>query len=310
MTIRYDRPVSRAAFLARRLGLFGLVMFVMAAMAHRFGTMTTPSLIALMILSALLGGLAVLLALGGLYALWSEGARGGKAATAALFMAAIPLLPPAFAIMPFFTRPAIHDITTDIDDPPSYLVEPPAEQGWLPARAAVGAQDRMAQKLAYPGLTGRRYDGALDRVLAAVRKVADSQGIVIDRDEGAPAPLFELEAPSGKPEKGVDKDNPDAPVSDSPDVVPVPLPRPEPDLAGNEAFAGKPGEVVIQGHVTSLVFGFRSEVVIRLREEAETTLVDMRITSRYGAHDLGAGDRTIEAYLKALDAELLGIAGD
>ena len=50
--------------------------------------------------------------------------------------------------------------------------------------------------------------------------------------------------------------------------------------------------------------------MIRLREEAETTLVDVRVASRDGDRDLGAGVAYIERYLRALDAELLGIAGD
>ena len=67
---------------------------------------------------------------------------------------------------------------------------------------------------------------------------------------------------------------------------------------------------MLQGEWRSPIFGFRFDVVIRLREEAETTLVDMRAASRYGSHDLGIGAELVEGYLKALDAELLGIAGD
>ena len=50
-------------------------------------------------------------------------------------------------------------------------------------------------------------------------------------------------------------------------------------------------------------------LLIRLREEAETTFVDVRVASPYGQHDLGFSAGIAEEYLKALDAELLGIAG-
>jgi len=37
--------------------------------------------------------------------------------------------------------------------------------------------------------------------------------------------------------------------------------------------------------------------------------VDVRVASRYGPHDLGLSADIAENYLKALDSELLGIAG-
>jgi len=46
---------------------------------------------------------------------------------------------------------------------------------------------------------------------------------------------------------------------------------------------------------------------LRLREETETTLVDIRVASRFGPHDLGTSASLAEAYLLALDAEMLGI---
>jgi hypothetical protein len=37
---------------------------------------------------------------------------------------------------------------------------------------------------------------------------------------------------------------------------------------------------------------------------------DIRVASRYGAHDLGIGDEIAEDFLRRLDTELLGIAGN
>ena len=110
------------------------------------------------------------------------------------------------------------------------------------------------------------------------------------------------------PASGSKKANPDEPVPDLLESVPIPLPRPE-----YEPPEGVPvaiGDAFIQGVHRTLVFGFRQDVVIRLREEAETTLVDIRVASRYGRHDLGTGFEFVQQYLRALDAELLGISGD
>ncbi|MCY1248384.1 hypothetical protein D9M72_618090 [compost metagenome] len=89
----------------------------------------------------------------------------------------------------------------------------------------------------------------------------------------------------------------------------MPAARPELSLEG--AIAGRrASDVVLQGEWRTLIAGFRFDVLIRLREEAETTFVDLRVASRYGPHDLGMGAAFADQFLRALDAELLGIAGD
>jgi hypothetical protein len=99
----------------------------------------------------------------------------------------------------------------------------------------------------------------------------------------------------------------DSGVADAPDAIPVPTPRPfEDDVA--RLIRGANG-VTLQGINRTFILGLRFDVVIRLREEAETTFVDMRVASRYGQHDLGFSAAIAEDYLKALDSELLGIAG-
>eukprot|EP01031_Cornospumella_fuschlensis_P003408 gene3408-4236_t len=53
MLVRYDRPVSRSAFLARRLALFALGMLVVVVLAHRFGPLATPDFVLLVLACAL-----------------------------------------------------------------------------------------------------------------------------------------------------------------------------------------------------------------------------------------------------------------
>lgn len=300
MTVRYERPVSRAAYFARRIAIFAFFLFVVAWGLHRFGPMSTPSFLAVAITAALLCAFSAYLALVGIGALWFKGARGGKASAAALFFAVLPLAAFAYGVANYVNLPPIYDVSTDTADPPDWLDVPDADQSWLGARRPVTAADRQAQTARWRDLTGRRYDGALDRVYTAARKVAVEQGLDIRFERGAPElALQEVpESEAGKEEA----------VPDALDYVPVPIPRPaenEPDAA-----ALPPGDPAIQGEQRTFVFGFRQDVVIRLREELETTLVDVRVASRYGDRDLGSGVAYIERYLRALDAELLGIAGD
>ena len=301
ITIQYERPVSHAAHWARRMALFSCMLFVAVVLSHRFGPLTTPHFLALAGFAAAMAGVAVLLATIGLARLWLVGARGGKASFLALLFALLPLGVAGAAAYSYFYKPALHDVTTDTVATPPWLSMPAADQDWLPRAAAVTPADRQVQLDAYPGLSGRRYEGALDRVYQGVRKVATAYGITITAEDGLDNILADLEDLVVDPAK----------VTQSAEAVgEVPIPEARPLEMPVTPHIGGPGDVLLQGEWRSPVFGFRFDVVIRLREEAETTLVDMRAATRYGPHDLGMGATLVEGYLKALDAELLGIAGD
>jgi hypothetical protein len=302
MTVRYERPISHAAFYSRRLALLSCIMFAMVWALHRFGPLDAPSFLAVAAVCVLLAVVAFYLAILGLVMLWGKGAVGGKAATQTLVLVLLPLLPLVLGAPRYANLPAIYDISTDIADPPGWIDEVKADQSWMGKRPPPSAADRAAQQNAYRGLTGRRYEGALDRVYTAARKVALAQGIVITDERGAPEGALD-EFPALNP-----KAAPDDAVPDTLDNVPVPLPRPDYQETPDEQ--APIGDASIQGVHRTLIFGFRQDVVIRLREEAETTLVDIRVSARYGHHDLGSGAKLAEAYLRALDSELLGIAGD
>ncbi len=301
ITIQYERPVSHAAHWARRLALFSCTLFIAVVLSHRFGPLTTPHFLALAGFASAMAAVAVLLAAFGLARLWQVGARGGKASLVALLFSLLPLGVAGAAGYSYFYKPALFDVTTDTAAPPPWLAVPSAEQDWLPRAGAVTPRDREIQLEAYPALSGRRYEGALDRVYQGVRKVAAAYGIAITAEDGLDNILADLEDLVVDPNK----------AAQSPDALgEVPIPEARPLETPITPHLGGPGDVLLQGEWRSPVFGFRFDVVIRLREEAETTLVDMRAASRYGPHDLGIGADLVEGYLKALDAELLGIAGD
>lgn len=315
MTVRFVRPISRSAYAARRIALAALLLFALAVIGHRFGPLRTPDMLALVLLSSAIAAAAVPLALIGLVRLWQKGAEGGIAAAKALVYAAVPLAVVATGAAAYLKQPAIYEVATDIEDPPEFLSRADYAQEWLARPASVSAADRRAQLAAYPGLTGRRYEGALDRVLQGVEAAALSARISLRDRQGE-----EQTAPEQPPEEsfeegeGVLPDEGDLPV-----IAPVPLPRPLPpgQLAplaemsdGSDAAELTPvDDVLLQGEALTLVLGLPFDVVIRLREDAETTSVDLRVASRYGPHDLGLSAEIAEDFLDRLDAELLGIAG-
>jgi len=302
MMIRYERPYSYAAHWARRFARVSFVLFALSLLAHRFGPLTTPHFLALVGLSGVFALLGVLLAVVGLARLWQVAAIGGLASAAALVYAAPTLGFIGFGAVQYLTRPAIYDVSTDTVTPPPWLKVPQTEESWLKRKGAVTPEDREAQILAYPGLTGRRYDGALDRVYQGVRTVIEQNRVGITEELGVENARADLEDLAVRPNAGAE-------TTVEPENVPVPAARPELSLEG--AIAGRrASDVVLQGEWRTLIAGFRFDVLIRLREEAETTFVDLRVASRYGPHDLGMGAAFADQFLRALDAELLGIAGD
>lgn len=303
MTIRFDRPVSRAARIARLLAAFSLILCVLTLLDHRFGPLTTPYLVLFLILSACLAAIAVLLALIGLSHLWNRGAVAGVASMSAMLFAALPLALVGLATERYATLPTLYDVSTDIANPPEWLQKPAPEALWI-SRADVTEETRQAQSVAYPALIGRRYEGAMDRVLLAARKVARQRGIMFTGAEGADVHDPMVDDLPVKPSRG-------GPIVQAPAIGPVPLQRPEksPDNDPIAALIARVTDVTLQGEARSKLLGLRFDVIIRLHEEEETTLVDIRVAARYGAHDLGFSDAVAEAYLTALDAELLGIAG-
>lgn len=69
-------------------------------------------------------------------------------------------------------------------------------------------------------------------------------------------------------------------------------------LVASDPTAGR-----IEATATTTWFGFKDDVVIRLRAEGTGTRMDVRSVSRVGRSDVGANAARIRAYVKALSAQ-------
>jgi uncharacterized protein (DUF1499 family) len=63
---------------------------------------------------------------------------------------------------------------------------------------------------------------------------------------------------------------------------------------------------IIEAVDTTALMGFKDDVVVRLRTNAEGTLVDLRSVSRVGLGDMGANAKRINAFLQRLQANQAG----
>lgn len=312
MKVRFVRPVSRSAFLSRYFGLIAFTLTVVGFALHRIGMLSTPDFLAVSVVAFAFSLGALILVVVGLRQLWVHGSRGGKACVQTLFLIALPLGILGFLTFQHFQRPALYDVSSDIADVPQWLEEPSIDQRWLARSKVIPEGSRKAQQEAYPEFASHRYDGAIDRVYTAVRKTAKAQKLIVTHVKGMPGAEVDVAPalPLG-PEPQEDDGFEFAP-DELPTNVPVPSIRPQitrqassQDAAISEAA---PDDVVtLQAKMSNLILGMPYHLVIRLKEEGQTTLVDIRMVADYGANDFGLGIWMAKYFLSALDAEMQGL---
>lgn len=156
--------------------------------------------------------------------------------------------------------PAIHDISTDLVDPPAFSDAVVAKRGpdandldLLNATVPDGRTVIALQKEAYgdlaPIITQRSVDEAFDAALAVI--------------ERRPWTLSTTDKASGR----------------------------------------------IEAVAESFWFGFKDDVVVRVRAEGDGARIDVRSTSRVGQSDLGANAERIRALLEDIRAQVESRAG-
>jgi len=162
----------------------------------------------------------------------------------AIVLAAIPLAVPAIVIGSARGRPPIHDITTDVDDPPVFVDVLPYRVGRVSAAEYDGVTVAAQQRRAYPEIQPLV-------IPASVATVFDA-AVALARDRGW-------------------------------------------QVVGADRAAGR-----VEAIDTTYWFGFKDDVVIRVRAEGGRTRVDMRSKSRVGVGDLGANAKRIREFLRDL----------
>jgi len=300
----YERKWSSAARWCERIAMICLPYFALTILLHRFDKITTPQAVWLvafglaMILASLFLGVRALLDL------WNNGLRGGKATVRGVIVATLLLIPFIWHGYLALEHPLLSDVATNPYSPPQYL----QAQKLREENAAAGMNqladytEAYADTLIadYPKIGSRRYNAGPERVLASVRTLIADRSWTITATQGVPedapppAPAVESDPEAGE----------EAPAK------PKAADAANPEPAEAEEASDLPANIEIEVVATSPVFGYKNDVVIQIVSEAEATLVDMRSSSRFGAHDFGYNARLIEKFMSDLDASLLGIAGE
>jgi uncharacterized protein (DUF1499 family) len=170
-----EQPASRAAIWAVRLALFAAVVTIYGVILVRSGQQGAPGLAALGSGFALAALTLVLAVLGGV-AIWRLGLKGARRVLLAVLLGLGLLAAPAWMALQALTLPQLNDITTDIDDPPSFSrsrAALAARSGHVPRE--LPREARLPQRDTYqrliPIITELPAEDAFDLGLKAARSL-------------------------------------------------------------------------------------------------------------------------------------------
>ncbi len=295
-----------AARWCQRIAIFLVPFFLIIIAGHRWQFIDTPSVLWLLGLGIML--LLVSLGLGfiGLYQLWNYGHIGGMRTVRGIVLVMIMAAPYVQYGWLTFKLPLLHDITTDRFAPPAFEENIKNRAAGMNDISSISDDELELQVIAYPKIGPRRYATSADRVYTEVTKLMETRGWVIVAED-IPNVIDRVDI-----EGSVRKRNKQIEIV-VPTTRPSKIPNPAPDQ-NRPVFLDAEEDVMdisyIEAVARSFVFGFESDVIVRIVEEDQLTLVDMRSSSRWGPHDFGSNAARISAFISDLDKSLAGIAGE
>jgi uncharacterized protein (DUF1499 family) len=227
---------------------YGLVASLLAAVLLLAGPLGSRLGLWPFVVGFLLLGLSLLLGLVGASLGLVGGIRTGQwlQAVVAIVVGLGVVSVPSLVVLSARGAPPIHDITTDPDDPPSFVAVLPLRAGAANPPEYAGSAVADQQRRAYPDLgpvdLRMSQPEAFRRVLDAVRALGW-------------------------------------------------------DLVASDEATGR-----IEAVDTTFWFGFKDDVVIRLRGGGDMTRIDVRSKSRVGVGDVGTNARRIRELLRRVQS--------
>lgn len=171
---------SRAAFWGSRIGILAIVLLILAIVANHLGLLGYKLPLMGIALSALVGVIAIVISLIGLV-ITLGGKTGAGTAILGLVLGVVAAAPVATTLVAGRSVPRIHDITTDLSNPPQFDAVVALREG------APNALDRATppdlaeqQRKAYPDLATLTVPGQPGKVYEAALETAKQMGWTID----------------------------------------------------------------------------------------------------------------------------------
>lgn len=146
-----EEPYSRSAVWSRRVAWFAVFVTLLSVWLTRSGRVDIVTGGVLLVTSVAVTLTACLLALMGFVSVWRQGRRGVRLAVVAFTLSLLILAGPAYVALSGLGLPILNDITTDLENPPSFsrsAAALSARGGRLPPESSL--QARQVQRAAYP----------------------------------------------------------------------------------------------------------------------------------------------------------------
>jgi hypothetical protein len=176
MAAYIQQQTSRAAGWSRATAYFSAILFVTAALSHRFKLLETSGFITVLALVGALAIFALLLAAIAFRRVWNHGDLGGRDVAKGVAVALAVLAPFAVSGYRAYVHPGLSDISTDTLDPPRFARAALGRGQGMNPIVPIGREEAKTQAENYPEVTGRRYDVPAERALSTVLALVQSRG--------------------------------------------------------------------------------------------------------------------------------------
>jgi len=181
-----EERVSRLAVWSLRIAVFalpvtliGLFLYVTEALDFRSALFTVLAGVGVAVL-------ALLLAIAGFVVIWNEGLRGLGRVIGAAALALLLITPTATVAALSIGLPAVHDVSTDLADPPEFVTFAAARSRDSNPLIVGGDDEAEEQRAAYPGIKPIEFDEPPGDIYAAVmRLVTRYKWVIVDAEPPA-----------------------------------------------------------------------------------------------------------------------------
>jgi uncharacterized protein (DUF1499 family) len=172
-----EEPNSASAVWARRLAVFAIALAGMSVLLLRTRTADVTAGMSVLGAAIFLACVALLLAGAATVVIWRTGVRGVGITVASVFLAMIVLAYPGWLAIQAVRLPVLNDISTDLNDPPSFSRSARAlrgRNGVIPPEVA--PERRLDQRRAYPLIQPINIDLEPEEVYQLVLRAAAALG--------------------------------------------------------------------------------------------------------------------------------------
>lgn len=197
-------------------------------------------------IALILGAVAIVLAL--IQVIFMRKTISWPATSVAVLCAAVAVFMPLSMMSKAKSVPPIHDITTDLVNPPKFVAILPLRADAPNPAEYQGEEIAKQQRKAYPELQTQKYQKTTEQVFEAALLAVKNMGL---------------------------------------------------DVVNADKTSG-----LIEAYDTTTFFGFIDDVVIRIQNEGQMTMLDARSKSRVGMSDIGKNAERLSTLISGIKANL------